>query len=120
MRTVMNRLTASALAVGALCLGVVFPGTASADQVDAAQLRVCNNNPRLMTFFVVGYNQYHDWSGSQFWEVAPNSCTTASNYWWESNRSVEIHYQRSDIGWQNKFVYIPAQDDGSTWTYSTS
>ena len=52
MRTVMNRLTASALAVGALCLGLAFPGTASADQVDAVQLQVCNNNPRLMTFFV--------------------------------------------------------------------
>ncbi|MFE6620052.1 hypothetical protein ACFZBP_20950 [Streptomyces sp. NPDC008086] len=120
MRTVMNRLTASALAVGALCLGLAFPGTASADQVDAVQLQVCNNNPRLMTFFVVGFNQYHEQTGSPFWEVPPNSCTTAWNYWWQSNRSVEFNYQRSDIGWRNTIVYIPAQDDGATWTYSTS
>lgn len=120
MRTAMNRFTASALAVGSLCLGLAFPGTASADQVDAVRLQVCNNNPRLMTFFVVGFNQYHDQTGSRFWEVQPNSCTTASDYWWQSNRSVEFYYQRSDIGWHSTIVYIPAQDDGATWTYSTS
>lgn len=120
MRTVMNRGTASALAVGVLCLGLALPGTASADQVDAVQLQVCNNNPRLMAFFVVGFNQYHEQTGSQFWEVPPNSCTTAWNYWWQSNRSVELNYQRSDIGRPNTVVYIHAQDDGATWTCSTS
>jgi hypothetical protein len=79
-----------------------------------------NNNPRLMTFFVVGFNQYHDQTGSRFWEVPPNSCTTASDHWWQSNRSVEFYYQRSDIGWHRTIVYIPAQDDGATWTCSTS
>ncbi|MCL8014924.1 hypothetical protein [Streptomyces sp. AS02] len=120
MRNLINRFTAATLAAGALCVGLAFPTPASAADVDAVQLRVCNNNSRLMTFFVVGYNQYRDWTGSQFWEVQPNSCATAWNYWWQVNRSVEFHYQRSNIGWHYNLVYIPSQGDGGTWTYSIS
>lgn len=120
MRTVVNRLTASMLAVGALCVGLAFPGTASADDVSSVQLRACNNNSRPMRFFAVGYNQFHEWTNSRFWDVAPNSCTTAWDYWWQVNRSVEFHFERSNIGWRTDFVYIPNQKDAGTWTYSVS
>ncbi|MFM9442690.1 hypothetical protein [Streptomyces acidiscabies] len=120
MRTLLNKVTVPALALGALCVGLALPTTASADQVDSVQLQVCNNNPRPMRFFVVGYNQFHDWTGSRFWDVPANNCTTAWDYWWQTDRSVEFHYERSDIGWHTKFVYVPRQHDGGTWTYSTN
>ncbi|WP_416974263.1 hypothetical protein [Streptomyces sp. 4F14] len=115
MRTLLNKVTVSAVALGALCVGLALPGTASAS---TAQLKVCNNNRLPLRFFLVGRNQYGDWTGSRFWDVPADNCTTAWDYWWQTDRSVEFHYERSDIGWHTKFVYIPRQRDGGTTTYS--
>ena len=113
MRDLRRKLTIAALAVTAVFGGLAVPGTASAASANA-QIRICNNNGAALKFYIVGENDHGDWGGSRFWDVAPHGCTTASDYWWATNRAVEFHYVRPPKGWTWTQLYIPKAKNGST------
>jgi hypothetical protein len=119
MRSLRRKLTIAALAVASVFGGPAIPGTASA-ATDTVQIRICNNNAAAMKFYVVGYNDHGDWGGSRFWDVPANGCTTAEGYWWQTNRSVELHYVRPPKAWTWKQLYVPKAENGSTTEFSVS
>ncbi|MEU2339409.1 hypothetical protein ABZ608_38630 [Streptomyces sp. NPDC013172] len=119
MGTLRRKLTVAALAVASAVGVLATPATA--DAADAyVQLRVCNDNGAALRFYLVGYNDHGDWVGSRFWDVPANGCTTAADYWWGTDRSVEFHYVRPPAGWSWHQVYVPKAHDGSTWTFHQS
>ncbi|GKQ39018.1 hypothetical protein [Streptomyces sp. A012304] len=69
---------------------------------------------------LVGYNDHGDWGGSRFWDVPANGCTTAADYWWQTDRSVEFHHVRPPKGWTWKQLYVPKAGDGGTTQFSIS
>ncbi|MFJ2608739.1 MULTISPECIES: hypothetical protein [unclassified Streptomyces] len=118
MRHLIGRRIATAvLAASAVFGGLAMPGTASADEV-GSQVRICNNNDRLLTFFLVGYNQYNDWVGSRYWEVPAHACTTAADYWWKTNSSVEFHSVRVPAAWTFRQLYIAKANRGVTQEFT--
>ncbi|MEH0572936.1 MULTISPECIES: hypothetical protein [Streptomyces] len=119
MRDLRRKLTIAALAVASVFGGLATPGTASAATA-YAQIRICNNNSAALKFYIVGYNDHGDWVSSRFWDVRANGCTTAADYWWQTDRSVEFHYARPPKGWTWKQLYVPKAKNGSTSQFSIS
>ncbi|WP_416961752.1 hypothetical protein [Streptomyces sp. Agncl-13] len=100
MRTVRRKVVMAMLAAAAAVGGLAAPGTASAAGDKFVTLRVCSGSTETVKFYFVGENQYGDWTGSQFWEIAPKGCTTASGYWWKAGQSVEFHHRKPSTGWR--------------------
>jgi hypothetical protein len=119
MRDLRRKFTVAALAASAAFGGLATAGTAHAATANV-QIRICNNNPASLKFYIVGYNDHGDWGGSRFWEAGPHQCTTAADYWWRTNSSVEFHYVRTGTGWNWYQLYVPKANDGSTQEFSVS
>lgn len=107
MRSLKHKVAMAALAAGAVLGGLAVPGTAYAAAKNV-EIRVCNSSSETVKFFFVGENQNGNWTGSQFWEAAPNSCTLANGYWWKANRSVEFHHRKASTGWLWEQQYLPS------------
>lgn len=119
MRSLKRKLTIAALTAASVFGGLAMPATASAATANV-QIQICNDNASALKFFLVGYNDQGDWVNSRFWDVPANGCTTASNYWWQNNSSVELHYVRPPADWTWHQVYVPKSKNGSTFTYHQS
>ncbi|MEU9960557.1 hypothetical protein [Streptomyces sp. NPDC050982] len=100
MRTVRRKLVIAILAAAAAFGGLAAPGAASAADAKNVTLRVCSGSNETVKFYFVGENQYGDWGGSRFWEIAPKGCTTAWGYWWKAGQSVEFHHRKPSTGWR--------------------
>ncbi|EKX61842.1 hypothetical protein Sipo8835_25720 [Streptomyces ipomoeae] len=119
MRDLRRKLTIATLAAASVFGGLAMPGTASAATANV-QLRICDDKGTGLKFYIVGKNDHGDWGGSRFWDVPARGCTTAADYWWESNRSVEFHWVRPGTGWSWKQLYIPKSKNGSTKEFRIS
>ncbi|MGW2524314.1 hypothetical protein ACWC09_46625 [Streptomyces sp. NPDC001617] len=119
MGSLKRKLTIAALTATSVFGTLAMPATADAATANA-QIRICNDNGSALKFYLVGYNDHGDWGGSRFWDVPANGCTTAGDYWWQTNSSVEFHYVRPPAGWTWHQVYVPKSKDGSTFTYHQS
>lgn len=119
MRSLRRKLTIAGLAVASAVGVLATPVTASAAG-SYVQVRMCNDNGAAMRFFLVGYNDHGDWVGSRFWDVPAWGCTTAANWWWQTDRSPEFHYVRPPAGWNWHPLYIGKNKNGSTVTFHQS
>ena len=119
MRNLRRKCTIAALAVTSVFGGLAVPGTASAASANV-QIRICNDNNAALKFYIVGRNDHGDWGGSRFWDVPAHGCTTAADYWWQTDRAVEFHYVRPPQGWTWEQLYVPRAKDGSTQQFSIS
>ncbi|MET9844400.1 hypothetical protein [Streptomyces ossamyceticus] len=116
MRSLKRKIAAAALVAGTVLGTLAIPGTAVAGTKNV-QLRICSGSNETVKFFFVGENQFGDWVGSRFWEIAPKGCTTAEGYWWVAGRSVEFHHRKPSTGWRWEPRLISANDtrDGATY-----
>ncbi|MEU9173732.1 hypothetical protein AB0D34_39200 [Streptomyces sp. NPDC048420] len=119
MGNLRRKLTIAALAVASATGVLAAPATASAATANV-QIKICNDNGSALKFFLVGDNDHGDSVNSRFWDVPANGCTTAWNYWWQANSSVEFHYVRPPGGWTWHQVYVPKSKNGRTFTYHQS
>ncbi|WP_105968151.1 hypothetical protein [Streptomyces geranii] len=73
------------------------------------RLQICNKRPANQKFYIVGYNQYHDWATSTPRPVKPYSCYDLTDMWWETNRTFELHWEvgNSVPNWKQRLWYIP-------------
>ena len=105
MPNLKRKVAIAALTVGAVFGGLAVPGTAfAADKY--VSIKVCSGSSETVKFFIVGENQYGDWGGSRFWEIAPKGCTVAKDYWWKADRSVEFHHRKASTGWRWEPRYL--------------
>lgn len=111
-------VAALALVIG---VGVAMPATAEADSASYTQLEICHTGAPDLNMYIVGYNQYGDWVTSYTAHIPPYGCYRMSNWWWQTNRSFELHWEVASTvpGWHWAPVYIPgtAQDGG--WQHAT-
>ncbi|MFF7472342.1 hypothetical protein [Streptomyces sp. NPDC008092] len=114
MRDIKKRFAVTVLAAGAVLGGLAFPTTASADDVAAVQITVCNDSDAKLRFWAFGYNQFNDWDDSPIWYANPHTCATAWNYWWKQNASIEFHYKFSNRGWAWRPQYLPRTSSQTT------
>jgi hypothetical protein len=115
MRNLRRKLAIAALSLAALLGGLAAPGTAYASGDKFVTLRICSGSTETVKFYIVGENQYGDWGGSQFWEIAPKGCTTASGYWWKAGQSVEFHHRKPSTGWRWEPRLI-SYNDAKNWS----
>ncbi|MFD8000414.1 hypothetical protein [Streptomyces mirabilis] len=120
MIRLLSRAAVSALAVAAFS-GLVIPPTASAADVHSTQLKICNKSAADQKFHIVGYNQFHDWVTSQTEQVNPYSCYNLTNWWWQTNRSFELHWEvaNSVPNWKYRLWYIPGTAKSGGWQTAT-
>ncbi|WP_416983847.1 hypothetical protein [Streptomyces sp. T028] len=53
-------------------------------------------------------------------EFPPNSCYLATDWWWQTDRTVEFPYVRPGGSAHYRLVYIPQLKDGSIASYHIS
>ncbi|QDN95599.1 hypothetical protein FNV65_04015 [Streptomyces sp. S1A1-8] len=116
MHSLKCKVATAALAAGALFGSLAVPGTAYAAN-KYVQLKVCSGSTETVKFYFVGENQYGDWGGSRFWEIAPKGCTVAEGYWWIAGQSVEFHHRKPSTGWRWEPRLISANDTSNGATY---
>ncbi|MEU6255392.1 hypothetical protein [Streptomyces sp. NPDC047043] len=114
MRDLRRKFAVAALTAGVVVGGLAVPTTAGADSVKAVQITVCNDASVEQLFWVKGYNQHGDWDDSPIWKVNGGTCATGWDYWWQQDRSVELHYKRGNAGWTWKQAYVPRTKDRTT------
>jgi uncharacterized membrane protein len=106
MRSLKRKVAIAALAAGAVFGGLAVPGTAFASD-RSVEIQICSGSTETVKFYLVGENQYGDWTSSQFWEIAPKGCTLVKDWWWKADRSVEFHHRKASTGWRWEQRYLP-------------
>lgn len=104
----MRRAAVAALTASTLLGGLAASGTASAASNKYVEIKLCSRSSETVKFYIVGENQFGDWGGSPFWEVGPQGCTVAKDYWWKANQSVEFHHRKPSTGWRWEQRYLPS------------
>ena len=108
----LKRAGTVAAAAAVISAGAAVPAFAD---VDSAQITICNQLDRNITFYAVGYNQHEKWTTSYQVQIDKGTCYAMANWWWEVNRSIEAHQQvHFTQGWTWNPVYI-SRDHAGGW-----
>lgn len=109
----LRKAGVAAVAAAAISAGTAIP--AFADDVDSAQIKICNHLDHNITFYAVGYNQHEDWTTSYKVQIDKGTCYPMADWWWQVNRSIEAHQQEHFTqGWSWNPVYIQ-KDKAGGW-----
>ncbi|MER6354964.1 hypothetical protein ABT186_24910 [Streptomyces sp. NPDC001634] len=84
-------------------------------------IQVCSTSPANQKFYIVGYNQFHDWIKSPTQAVKPYSCFNFANWWWQTDRTFELHWEvaNSVPNWKYRLWYIPSTAANGGWQKAT-
>ena len=116
----LSRKVATVLLSAAAISGLTMPA-ASASSANFTQLEICHTGATDLKFYIVGYNQYGDWYKSYTAQIAPYGCYWMSNWWWQTDRAFELHWEvaNSVSNWQWAPVYIPGTAKDGGWQTAT-
>jgi hypothetical protein len=120
MSRILRRAAVVALAAAAAG-GLATATPAEAASAGYTQLEICHTGATDLNIYIVGYNQVGDWVKSYTAKIPPYSCYWMSNWWWQTDRAFELHWEvaNSVTNWHWNPVYIPGTAADGGWQQAT-
>ena len=120
MRRFLRNAAVTAIATAAIS-GLAMSAPAEASSASFTQLEICHTGATDLNMYIVGYNQYGGWVHSYTAQIKPYSCYRMTNWWWQTNRAFELHWEvaNSVSNWHWNPVFVPGDVADGGWQQAT-